>query len=187
MKFETKSINYFAGCLQLAIPFSEIAKVGELQKACNGGKTLTVEVKVKRKDRSINANAYCWALCTKIAQMVRSSKEEVYQQAIRSIGTFTPIPIKAEAVERYTEIWKAHGVGWVIEDMGDSKLQGYKVLACYHGSSTYNTKEMSELIEWLIDEARNLGIDVISEADKALLVEDWGGKKNDNEKSHEKQ
>lgn len=173
MKFETKSINYFAGCLQLAIPFSEIAKVGGLQKACNSGKTLTVEVKVKRKGRSTNANAYCWALCTDIAKELNSSKEEVYQQAIRSIGAFTPIPIKAEAVERYIEIWKAHGIGWVIEDMGDSKLPGYKVLACYHGSSTYDTKEMSELIEWLTQEAHNLGIDIISEADRALLVEDW--------------
>ena len=147
--------------------------MGGLQKACNSGKTLTVEVKVKRKGRSTNANAYCWALCTDIAKELNSSKEEVYQQAIRSIGAFTPIPIKAEAVERYIEIWKAHGIGWVIEDMGDSKLPGYKVLACYHGSSTYDTKEMSELIEWLTQEAHNLGIDIISEADRALLVEDW--------------
>lgn len=64
----------------------------------------------------------------------------------------------------------------MIDDMGDSKLQGYKVLACYHGSSTYNTKEMSELIDWLIDEAKNLGISVLSEADKALLLSDWGNR-----------
>lgn len=184
MKFEVKQINFFNGCLQLPVPFAEISKIGELQKACNGGKTLSVEVKVKRHMRSTNANAYCWALCTEIAKAVHSSKEEVYQQAIRNIGAFTLVPIKAEAVERYTEIWKAHGLGWVIDDMGDSKLPGYKVLACYHGSSTYNTKEMSELIEFLIDEARNLGIDVISEADKALLMEDWRGS-NDNKKSHE--
>lgn len=181
MKFETKSINYFAGCLQLAIPFNEIANVGKLQQACNGGKTLTVEVKIKRKDRSNNANSYCWALCTKIAQVVHSSKEEVYQQAVRSIGAYTPIPIKAEAVERYTEIWKAHGLGWLVEDMGSAKnIPGYTVLACYHGSSKYDTKEMSLLINWLIDEARNLGIDIISEADKDLLLKDWGGRDGNN-------
>lgn len=174
MKFETQNINLFAGCLQLAIPASELGKVDELQKACNGGKTLTVEVKVKRKQRSHNANSYCWALCTEIARVIKGSKEDVYRQAIRSIGTYTPVPIKAEAIERYKEIWQSHGTGWVVEDMGDSKLAGYKVLACYHGSSTYDTKEMSLLIDWLIEEAKNLGVDVISEADKALLVNDWG-------------
>lgn len=137
MKFETKSINYFNGCLQLPIPVSAIAEAGKLQQACNGGKTLTVEVKVKSEKRSHNANSYCWALCTAIAKAIRSSKEEVYQQAIKSIGAYTPVPIKADAVERYTEIWKAHGIGW------------------------------------LIDEAKNVGVDVISDADRALLLEDW--------------
>ena len=99
MKFETQTINLFAGCLQLALPASELGKVDELQKACNGGKTLTVEVKVKRKQRSHNANSYCWALCTEIARVIKGSKEDVYRQAIRSIGTYTPVPIKAEAMQ----------------------------------------------------------------------------------------
>ena len=73
MKFETKSINYFNGCLQLPIPVSAIAEAGKLQQACNSGKTLTVEVKVKSEKRSHNANSYCWALCTAIAKAIRSS------------------------------------------------------------------------------------------------------------------
>ena len=173
VKFETKSINYFNGCLQLPIPVSAIAEAGKLQQACNGGKTLTVEVKVKRNTRSNNANSYCWALCTEIAKVIRSSKHEVYQQAIRSIGAFTPNLIREDAVERYTEHWQSHGVGWLVENMGRSSFPGYVVLACYHGSSAYDTKEMSQLIDWLIDEAKGIGIDVISDADRALLLEDW--------------
>lgn len=173
VKFETKSINYFNGCLQLPIPVSAIAEAGKLQQACNGGKTLTVEVKVKRNTRSNNANSYCWALCTEIAKVIRSSKHEVYQQAIRSIGAFTANLIREDAVERYTEHWQSHGVGWLVENMGRSSFPGYVVLACYHGSSVYDTKEMSQLIDWLIDEAKGIGIDVISDADRALLLEDW--------------
>lgn len=173
MKFDTRTICCFNGSLQFPLPWAEAAQVGELQRATNSGKTLTVEVKVKREQRSHNANSYCWALCTAIAKAIRSSKEEVYQQAIKSIGAYTPVPIKADAVERYTEIWKAHGIGWVVENMGESKIPGYVVLACYHGSSAYDTKEMSQLIDWLIDEAKNVGVDVISDADRALLLEDW--------------
>lgn len=36
MKFETKIINFFAGCLQIPIPAALIALIGELQQAANG-------------------------------------------------------------------------------------------------------------------------------------------------------
>ena len=173
VKFETKSINYFNGCLQLPIPVSAIAEAGKLQQACNGGKTLTVEVKVKSEKRSHNANSYCWALCTAIAKAIRSSKEEVYQQAIKSIGAYTPVPIKADAVERYTEIWKAHGIGWVVENMGESKIPGYVVLACYHGSSAYDTKEMSLLIEIIVDLAKSLDIETKPKEEIESLLRSW--------------
>ena len=53
MKFETKIINFFAGCLQIPIPAALIALIGELQQAANGGKVLEVEIKIKRKRRRI--------------------------------------------------------------------------------------------------------------------------------------
>lgn len=178
MKYEVRSINYFNGCLQLPFPMRESAKISELQNACNSGKTLTVEVKVKRKIRSHNANSYCWALCTELARVLGTSKEEVYKQAIRSIGAFTPVPIKEAAAERYIQIWNSHGIGWVVENMGVCRtLPGYVTLACYHGSSVYNTKEMACLIDYLIEAAKDQGIDVMSEADKALLLEEWGHEK----------
>lgn len=175
MEIEVQSISYFMGCLQIPYPAKDIAVLHELQQACNSGKTLTVEVKVKRKKRSHNANSYCWALCTELAKVLKTSKEDVYKQAIRSIGAFTPVPVKETAVERYKAIWTAHGLGWVVEDMGKCKnLHGYVTLACYHGSSVYDTKEMTALIDYLLEEAREQGIDVISEADEALLLDDWG-------------
>ena len=51
------------------------------------------------------------------------------------------------------------------------------MLACYHGSSVYNTKEMACLIDYLIEAAKDQGIDVMSEADKSLLLEEWGHEK----------
>lgn len=46
-------------------------------------------VKYKQK-RSLDANAYAWALMTKIANHpdVSSSKEEVYEQMLQKYGTF---------------------------------------------------------------------------------------------------
>ena len=46
----------------------------------------------------------------------------------------------------------------------------------YKGSSEYDTKEMSILLDGIVDEAKALDIDVMSESERALLLADWGGK-----------
>lgn len=44
-----------------------------------------VEIKESRKKRSLDANAYFWVLCDKLAEETRIPKEEIYRQAIRNI------------------------------------------------------------------------------------------------------
>lgn len=135
------------------------------------------ELKRTRKKRSRNANAYCWELCTKIAEVVGITKEEAYRHSIKEVGIYTPLPIENEKVDRFCEIWQQKGVGWFAEVIDDSKIKGYKLVFAYQGSSTYNTKEMSRLIENLIQDANAVGIDTLSESEKALLLEEWGNAK----------
>lgn len=129
--------------------------------------------KAKRK-RSLNANAMCWKLCTEIAAAVGLTKEEVYINAIKEVGEYTPLPIKAEAVADFTRVWNAHGIGWPVEVVDDSKLPGYKLVFCYHGSSTYSVQSMNRLLDFLLQDAHAVGIDTISEREKSLLLEEWG-------------
>ena len=72
MKFVTKVINVFSGCLQLAIPPALYAQVAQLQQAVNSGKELEVEITIKRKRRSLNANAYLWQLLGQMAAVLRT-------------------------------------------------------------------------------------------------------------------
>lgn len=132
------------------------------------------EIVKAKKRRSLDANAMCWWLCSQIAEAARTTKEAVYIRAIKDIGEYTPLPIRADAVDAFAKVWGAHGTGWPVEVVDDSKLPGYKLVFAYHGSSVYDTKAMSRLIDYLIDEAKNVGIDTMSEAEKALLLEDWG-------------
>lgn len=44
------------------------------------------------------------------------------------------------------------------------------------GSSTYNSKEFSVLLDGVISEAKEIGVEYISEADKALILSVWGRK-----------
>ena len=131
------------------------------------------ELKKTRKKRSRNANSLCWELCTQIGQAAGVSKEDVYRRNIREVGEYTPLPIKAEAVDEFKRVWSCHGIGWFVDVVDDSKMPGYKKVFAYHGSSTYDTAQMARLIDSLIQDAQALGIDTLSERERSLLLDEW--------------
>lgn len=131
------------------------------------------DIQKSRKKRSLDANAYMWVLCGKIAAAVGIPSEEVYRRAIRDAGEFTPRPIRADAVEEFSRIWAAKGTGWFVDVLDDSKLPGYKLVRAYNGSSTYDTRQMSRLIDYVVQDAKALGIETMTERELSLLKEGW--------------
>lgn len=133
-----------------------------------------LEVKEYRKKRSLDANAYAWVLINKIADALRIAPIEIYRQAIQNVGgNYEVIPVREEAVERFKQIWEAQGLGWPCMDMGKSKIDGYRNLRAYYGSSTYDTRQMSQLIDNLIQDCKALDIEVKSEEEIKSLMEAW--------------
>ncbi|HWS31024.1 MAG TPA: hypothetical protein VN512_13040 [Clostridia bacterium] len=138
-------------------------------------RSLSVEIKPFRKKRSLDANAFAWVLIGKIAEKVKSAPTDVYRELIRDVGgNYEIVPVKAERAEAWINIWKSHGIGWVSEILGESKLDGYVNIISYYGSSTYDTAQMSRLIDCITDECAELGIDTATPAEIALLKEGWG-------------
>lgn len=176
MKWSVKGIELLRSPLgvMVVIPAphdNDLAKLDE-------EKEYVIEIKKKSKSRSMNANAYCWVLCQKIAEVMSChsymSKEDVYRKAIKDCGHFTYVPVREDAVERYITIWQAHGIGWIAEDAGECKsLKGYHNIMCYHGSSVYNAKEMARLIDCLTDECEQLGIQLEPSEYIQSLIEGW--------------
>ena len=137
-------------------------------------KELKVQVSVWRQDRSLNANNYCWKLLDEIAQRTHSTKEEVYQEIISKVGVFEILPIRNEAVDNFVEKWQSRGLGWVCNIMRDSKIPNYTNVIAYYGSSVYNTKEMSRLIDEVVQEAQALGVQTKTPQELAELKNLWG-------------
>lgn len=131
------------------------------------------ELRKTRKKRSLDANAYLWVLVGKIAAAVGLPSDDVYRRAIRDAGEYTPLPIKNEAVEEFARIWSSHGIGWFIDILDDSKLAGYKLVRAYHGSSTYDTKQMSHLIDYVVEDAKALGIETMTPFELDRIKEEW--------------
>ena len=136
---------------------------------------LSIEIKKYKNKRSLDANAYMWVLISKLEEKLNISKDIIYKDAIRNIGVYEVIPVKNEAVERFIEAWTKNGLGWVCETT-KSKLEGYTNILAYYGSSTYNTAEMSRLIDFIVQECKQLNIETMSRTELDSLIESWGSK-----------
>ena len=131
-----------------------------------------LEIKEHRKKRSLDANAYAWVLINKIADALRLTPKEVYRQAIQDIaGNHEIVPIKTEAADKFKQVWESQGLGWPCIDIGRSKIDGYRNMKAYYGSSTYDTRQMSLLIDHLIEDCRALDIETLPPDKLALLLE----------------
>ena len=137
----------------------------------------TAEIKKLRKKRSKNANDLLWELCTQISERLAwsglyMSKEEVYRSHIRDAGVCEFVAAPDRAVESLMEGWGKNGIGWfaeVVDFIPGKEIEGAKKVCLYYGSSSYDTAEMSRLLGSVIQQASDMGIEIISESDRALL------------------
>ena len=125
-----------------------------------------------RQKRSLDANAYCWVLIGKMAEKLGKPKSEIYREYIKEIGAFETVCAKEAAVERLCAVWSAKGLGWVY-DIVPSKIDGCKVILLYYGSSTYNSQEMSKLIDLIVQDCKQLGIETATPQELALVKDEW--------------
>ena len=119
-----------------------------------------------------------WSICDQIGKAVGIPKEDVYRKAIREVGSYLSFEIGVEQVEEFRASWSGNGkdkkVGWFV-DVIDHAAEGKVLIFAYKGSSVYSVKEMSRLLDYVIDDAKNVEIEVISEREKSLLLEKWDG------------
>jgi hypothetical protein len=128
------------------------------------------ELKLIRHKRSLDANAFCWKICTEISNVVGNTKEDVYRDAINHVGVYETLQFADdEAMERFKAKWRTNGEGWLTKTLDKQK----RILMAYYGSSSYNTKEMSVLIDYLVREAGDLGIQVLTEEQIELMKTEW--------------
>lgn len=142
---------------------------------------LSLKVDKYREKRSLNANAYLWQLCSLIADKlsddgVPHTKEEIYQKAIKARGIYREqgeLPIDFAKTSRTA--WEMLGTGWVTEQV-DFEPDGDKVIVrYYYGSSTYNTKQMGRIIDWLLEECREMNIPTKPQEEIDSLLKSWSG------------
>lgn len=137
---------------------------------------LYIKIDKIRNKRSLDANSYMWVLCDKIAKTlckdgIITTKEDVYKDGITQIGSFEPFIVQEKSFDKFKRIWEKQGLGFIVQEV--SKKDKCVRVNCYYGSSTYDTKEMSLLIELLVELAKSLDIETKSEKEIESLLASW--------------
>lgn len=175
MKFKAKYASSYVDFLtgKLLVTFhildkdNNITHVDKLNQ--NKDKELCLEIKNARKKRSLDANAMLWACIGDIAEVLRCDNEEVYLNLLESYGQYTYIEIRKDALDKFKEGWRT------CKEVGSRDIDGveYVELLCCFGSSTYDTKEFSILLDGCISEMRRLGLQVPAGKDIERSLELW--------------
>ena len=167
------SIDYLTNKPQIILTLNERESLLSLENL--KGDMLSIEIKKWRKKRSLDANSYCWVLCDRIAKELSKesivTKEQIYKDAISQVGTFEPMIIEEKAYDNFKRIWEKQGLGFIVQEV-TRKDKCIKV-HCYYGSSTYDTKEMSLLIEIIVDLAKSLDIETKPKEEIESLLRSW--------------
>ena len=139
-------------------------------------KDYDVKIAKKKIKRSLDANAYLWVLIGKLGEKLHRSDKEIYREYIKDNGVFQIVPIREDAIPRWKQIWEGKGMGWVCDDIGACRnIPGYHNMKCFFGSSTYNTAEMARLIDAVVDDCKDQGIETLTPDEIARLKSSWGG------------
>lgn len=126
------------------------------------------EIKEYHERRSLSANAYAWVLINKIADATRKSKEDVYFQMLKDYGQHELVSVRSDInVSGYFKYYEEYGKGHV----EGREFTHYKI---YKGSSEFDTREMAVLIDGIIQEAQNLGIETITPSEKERMLKEMG-------------
>ena len=144
-------------------PVDELNRIAAIE-------SLDIKADKHKKKRSLDANAYAWALFTKIAEAVHSSKDEIYEEMLQKYGYldhdedgYTTITVRAdEDMSKLQDHWKFY--------KSNGKFSSYLKIK---GSSEYDTAEMARFIDAVVQEAKELGIETAPPQEIERMVQAW--------------
>lgn len=168
--------DYLTGQMNITLSINERSALQEIDSIKDCEKLSIKAVKYRAK-RSLDANALLWLCLGRIAESMTppADKWDIYLQMLKQYGKFTYICVKEHVVDAVKAQWRE------CEVVGDIEINGQKAvqMLCYFGSSTYNTKEFSVLLDGVISEMVQMKIQPPTSAEMRRALELW-------EKQHEK-
>jgi hypothetical protein len=137
------------------------------QNANNGVIRLDVTVEKHRKKRSLDANAYAWELMGQLAKKLRVQAVDIYREYVKDLNIKRTVKIDKTSAKTLIRVWQEKGLAWMAEkvDEGDE----FAIVDLYYGSCVYDTNQMSQLIELIVNDCKLQGIETKTPEELAQL------------------
>lgn len=136
---------------------------------------LAIQVKKWTKKRSKNANNYFWELLSEYSEEKNVDAIEEYKERVKRLGIFRRFRIENKDIKTFEKMWTDRGIAWFCET-ADTEYMGeieFKIINAYYGSSSFNSKQMSRLINDLVEDCKEVGIETKTPAEIKSLLESW--------------
>lgn len=173
-KMNALNLDFLTSKTLLTLEVNEKGTVKQGYDDLKDCEKLSIKISKYREKRSLNANNYAWQLMTKLAENQGISKEEVYKHHIKEIGVCRQVEIDEKAADTLIHSWGLHGLGWFAEKLDYGEHDGFLLVTLYYGSSTYNTKQMSRLIDNIVQDCQAVGIQTKTPDEIERLKSLWG-------------
>lgn len=126
------------------------------------------EIQVKRKKRSKNANSYFWSLLQELCFEMNIDVIQEYRKRVKELGIFKQWEIETKNVPTFTHLWEDRGIAWFTEKVEET---GNKtIINAYYGSSSYNSKQFSKLLDSLVQDCHSVGIETLEDIEIKELI-----------------
>ena len=91
-----------------------------------------------------------------------------YRKRVKKLGIFRQWEIETRNVPTFIKMWESKGIAWfteIVEEMPEKTL-----INAYYGSSSYNSKQMARLLDNLIQDCKEVGIQTLDELEIQSLI-----------------
>ena len=146
--------------------------LAKLKLRLEKGKTLSVEIKEYREQRSLDANAYFHVLVNKIAEALRIGEDECKRQLVLDYGTIATdergVVVGFKAMEG-VPVEKICKYAKEYEECEENGKPFIKYIV-YKETHTLDKAEMARLIDGTVEEAKHLGIETKTPTELAEMM-----------------
>lgn len=134
------------------------------------GKDLDIKLIQHKKKRSLDANAFFWAIVGDISRKLGTRSEDVYVELIKRYGSYTTLSARIDAYKKLSELYRLVDVVGTYMNVDGSEWATFR---CFYGSSMYDVQEMSALINGALEELDEMGLQRPPSLDLQAALELW--------------